>query len=307
MSGKNARRESARQALFSGKLDTEGMEDVLALYRDLFELTEKTPTLVRDKKELTSDEARMRLAEGFALIDPGDLLPAPEKMAAMVKDVVQILGRHSEDPGALMEDMANLTTETARLNDLARTFLTEGEGALRKELLLIQGANPEVVTFVLFNALKGSFLFAAGRCESIDISAWEKGSCPVCGGEPAVGYVMGEGGKRYLICFRCETHWRFKRLTCPYCDHESPKETGFLYSEDADYKTLSAGVCNECQAYIKGWRIEGDDLGDMHPEVEDLKTPGFDRAVEEEGFSRGAPNIYGVWIGTMAEEGGNLG
>ncbi len=302
MSDHNARRESSHQALFSGKLDIEGMDDVLALYRDLFELTENSPLWTRDQKELTSDEAQMRLAEGFALIDPGDLLPGPEAMAAMVKDVVQILGRHSEDPDALMEDMGNLTAEPARLNDLARTFLTEGEEALRKELLLIEGANPEVVMFVLFNAMKGSFLEAAGRCEGIDTSAWEKGCCPVCGGEPAVGYVMGEGGKRYLICFRCESHWRFKRLTCPYCGHESPKETGFLYSEDADYKTLSAGVCNECQAYIKGWRLEGDELGDMHPEVEDLKTPGFDRAVEEEGFSRGAPNIFGVWIGTVTEE-----
>jgi len=44
-------------------------------------------------------------------------------------------------------------------------------------------------------------------------------------------------------------------------------------------------------------------MGDMHPEVDDLKTPGFDRGVEEEGFSRGAPNIYGVWIGTLTEEG----
>ncbi|MDF1526087.1 MAG: formate dehydrogenase accessory protein FdhE [bacterium] len=302
MSDQNTRRESARQALFSGKLDIEEMDDVLALYRDLFEFNEKTSLPARDQKGLTSDQAKMRLTEGFSLIDPGDLLPDPEAMAAMVKDVVRILGRHSEDPDALMEDMANLTAEPARLNDLARTFLTEGEEALRKELLLIKGANPEVLMFVLFNALKGSFLFAAGRCEGIDISAWEKGSCPVCGGEPAVGYMMGEGGKRYLICFRCESHWQFKRLTCPYCDHHSPKESGFLFSEDADYKTLSAGVCNECQAYIKGWRLEGDELGDMHPEVEDLKTPGFDRAVEEEGFSRGAPNIFGVWIGAVTEE-----
>ena len=171
MSDHNLRRESAHQALFSGKLDIEGMDDVLVLYRDLFELTEKSPLWTRAQKELTSDGAQMRLAEGFALIDPGDLLPGPEAMAAMVKDVVQILGRHSEDPDALTEDMANLTAEPARLNDLARTFLTEGEEALRKELLLIEGANPEVVMFVLFNVLKGSFLEAAVRCEGIDTSA----------------------------------------------------------------------------------------------------------------------------------------
>jgi len=302
MSDKNAKRESARQALFSGKLDVEGMDDVLSLYRDLFELTEKKAPPGKDQRELTDDEAHMRLAEGFALIDPGDLLPGPDEMATMVGEVVQILARHSEDADALVEDMADLTVEPARLGDLTRTFLGEGEEALRRELLLIKGANPEVVMFVLFNALKGPFLEAAARCDAIDTSAWEKGYCPVCGGEPAVAYMMGDGGKRHLICFRCETHWPYRRLTCPYCGHENPKESGYLYSEDTDYRTLSASVCNECQAYIKEWRVEGDELGDNHPEMEDLKTPGFDRAVEEEGFSRGAPNIYGVWIGTVADE-----
>jgi len=305
MSEKNAGHETAHRALFSGKLDIEGMDDVLALYRDLFELNEKTPLPARDQKELTSDQAQMRLTEGFSLIDPGDLLPGPEAMVAMVKEVAQVLAQHSEDAEALMEDIVNLTAEPEKLSDLARTFLIEGEEAFRKELLLIQGANPEVVMFVLFNALKSCFLEAAGRCREIDTSTWEKGCCPVCGGEPAVGYVLGDSGKQYLICFRCESHWRYKRLTCPYCGHENPRESGFLYSEDSDYKTLSAGVCKECQTYIKGWRLDGDELGDMHPEVEDLKTPGFDRAVEEEGFSRGAPNIYGVWIGNVAEEEGS--
>jgi FdhE protein len=304
MSDKTAKSESARQALFAGDLDVEGMDDVLALYRDLFELTEKAPPLGKDLRELTSEESEMRLAEGFALIDPGDLLPDPEEMAARVKEVVHILARHSEDADALSRDMPALTDEPARLNDLARIFLGEGEEALRKELLLIEGVNPEVVMFVLFNALKGPFLEAAANCETIDMSAWEDGYCPVCGGEPAVAYMMGEGGKRHLICFRCETNWPYRRLTCPYCGHENPKDSGYLYSEDADYRTLSASVCNECQAYIKEWRVEGDELGDIHPQIEDLKTPGFDRAVEEEGFSRGAPNIYGVWIGTAIDEGG---
>jgi len=303
MSDRTARRESARRALFSGNLDIEGMDDVLALYRNLFEITEKKGALGKDQRELTDDEAQMRLAEGFTLIDPEDLLPGPEEMAGMVREVVQVLVRHSEDSDALEKDMASLTDEPVKLSDLTRTFLSEGEEALRRELLLVEGANPEVFMFVLFNALKSPFLEAAARCEMIDTSSWEEGCCPVCGGEPAVAYVMGEGGKRHLICFRCETHWNYRRLTCPYCGHQNPGESGYLFSDDSDYRALSANVCNECRTYIKGWRIEGDEMGDMHPEVDDLKTPGFDRGVEEEGFSRGAPNIYGVWIGTLTEEG----
>ena len=304
MSDKNIKRESARQSLFSGNMDSEGMDDVLGLYRDLFELVEKLPAEGSDQKDLTEDEVGMRLSEGFTLIDPGDLLPGPDEVAARVGAVVKVLSRHSEDADSLKEDMASLIAEPARLWELARTFLGEGEKALRNELLKIEGANPEVVMFVLFNALKNTFLQAAASCEEIDTSVWEKGYCPVCSGEPAVSYMMGEGGRRYLICYKCQTHWRFKRLACPYCGDESANESGYLYSEDPEYRTLSASTCNECQAYIKGWRVEGEDLDEVHPELEDLKTPAFDRAVEEQGFSRGAPNIYGVWIGTVTDEDG---
>lgn len=304
MAQSNERRDSARRTLFEGSLDVEGMEDVLELYRDLFLLLEEKTPQGRSKREMTSEETRMRLAEGFTLIDPGDLLPEEEELSKRVREVVQVLTRHSEDPGLLTRDMAGLKDEPGELVRLAGTFLSEGEEALRKELEQTAGANPEVVMFVLFNALKGLFLGAAAQCEREDLSGWEKGYCPVCGGQPAVAYTLGEGGKRHLICFRCETHWAFRRLTCPYCEHESPKESGYLFSDDPLYRALSASVCGECQAYIKGWRVEGDSLGEVHPEIEDLKTPGFDRAVEEEGFSRGAPNIYGVWIGTAAEEEG---
>jgi FdhE protein len=113
--------------------------------------------------------------------------------------------------------------------------------------------------------------------------------------------MKGEGGKRYLICFRCEAHWRFRRLVCPYCGKEDPEQTGLIYSDDAGYRNLSANVCSQCRSYIKTWRIEGDELDDLHPQIEDLKTPGFDQALEDEGFSRGGPNIYGVWIGSLGE------
>ena len=304
MSDKNIKRESARRSLFSGKMDTEGMDDVLGLYRDLFELVEKDPAWGSDPRDLTGDEVGMRLSEGFTLIDPGDLLPRPDEVAARAGAVTKVLARHSEDADSLKDGMAGLITESDRLWELARTFLGEGEEALRKELLQVEGANPEVVMFVLFNALKSAFLQAAASCEAIDTSVWEKGYCPVCSGEPAVSYMAGEGGRRYLICYKCETHWRFKRLACPYCGEESANDSGYLYSEEPEYRTLSASTCNECQAYIKGWRVESDELGDVHPELEDLKTPGFDRAVEEQGFSRGAPNIYGVWIGAVTDEEG---
>jgi hypothetical protein len=302
MSDKNPERESAHKTLFSGGMDVEGMDEVLALYRDLFDLAEKKPSAGRPKRGLTDEEAQVRLAEGFTLVDLKDLLPEPGALASDVADVVQILGRYSEDTEALEKDLAGLVEDQARLVELARIYLDEGEETLRNKLLSIEGVNPEVVMFVLFNALKGAFLHAAAANSALDTSSWEERYCPVCGGDASVSYMVGEGGKRHLICFRCEAHWRFRRLVCPYCGVENPEHSGILYSDNTIYRDLSANVCSECRSYIKGWRIDGDELDDLNPQIEDLKTPGFDRAVEEEGFFRGAPNIFGVWIGALTEE-----
>jgi len=299
MEGRNEKR---RSALFSGKMDMEDMENVLALYRDLFQLNEMDPPLDRPPRELAEKEVRMRLAEGFTLVDPEEILPDGPELAIRIRDVLKILQRHSEDPDSLTGDLKDLIDQPGRLDLLVGTFLREGEESVRKSLASMKDVNPEVAIFVLFNALKVPFLGAARRCRGIDTTAWEKGSCPVCGGEPAVACLIGEGGKRFLICFRCETRWRYRRMACPYCGHEDPKESVFLYSEDADHGALSASVCGQCLSYIKGWRVEGEDPGELCPEIEDLKTPGFDRAVQEEGYLRGAPNVFGLWIGSPDEE-----
>ena len=216
MSDNTPLRESARKALFSGSMDVEGMDDVLALYRDLFDLAEKELPAGKPGRSLSAEEAQMRLAEGFMLVDLKDLLPDPVTLASSVESVVQILSTHSEDADALKKDMAGLMDDKTSLAALARIYLDAGEESLRKELQSLEGANPEVVMFVLFNALKGKFLQASADNSSVDTSAWKRGYCPVCGGEASVSYMLGEGGKRYLICFRCEAHWRFKRLECPY-------------------------------------------------------------------------------------------
>ena len=302
MSGINTRHDSARRSLYSGKLDVEGMDHLLGLYRDLFRFNEEECASTANRKGLAHEEAKMRLAEGFVLNDPADLLLDPDEIKVRAGEVIQILVRHSEDAEGLKKDAAILTAQPPELNGLAQTYLAEGEEALRNELEPVKGSNPEVVMFVLFNALKSSFLQAAARCDGIDTSPWGKNYCPVCGGEPAVSYLVGEGGRKYLICFRCETHWRYRRFSCPKCGHEDPGESLFLYAESRVYRNVSASVCRECQTYIKTWRVEGRHLGDTHPEIEDLKTPGFDNAVEEKGFYRGSPNIYGVWIGTLTDE-----
>ena len=77
------------QYVVSREGPVEGMDDVLTLYRDLFEVTEKSSPSGGDQRELTVEEAQMRLGEGFALIDPGELFPGPAlKRAPKIADAI---------------------------------------------------------------------------------------------------------------------------------------------------------------------------------------------------------------------------
>jgi hypothetical protein len=302
MSEDTIRNKSFRESLFSGSMDEEGMESVLQLYRDLFPVSHAGAGEGSEARELGEEEVQMRLGEGFTLMEPAEILPTAEDLAKRAGEVIEVLAGHSDDGEAVTGSMASLLEDPGVFHELAATYLKEGEAVLREKLGGMEGVNPEVVMFVLFNSLKGSFLKAAESFVHLDTGKWEHGRCPVCGGEPAVAYTIGEGGKRHLICHRCETHWRYRRLSCPYCGHENPKDSGYIFSEESEYKAMTSNLCGECRSYIKSWRVESDNLDDLHPEVEDLKTPGFDRAVEEESYRRRSPNIFGVWIGAVEDE-----
>lgn len=297
------RENSFRDALFSGGMDLDCMDNLLALYRDLYPLRRPGPA-AGVKLELPSDEEiSMRLQEGFTLLDTQALLPAGEDLSNLARDVAGILAGYSEDPDSVNGAVERLLEDPAGLSGMLGAYLTGSDSGLKEKVQSRERINPEAVVFVVFNTLKGIFLSAGQQFAEIRTEDWSRGRCPVCGGEPAVSYMAGEGGKRFLICHRCETSWRFRRLVCPFCEHESPGESSFLYIEEPEYRAMTAYVCKQCGFYIKTWRVEDEDLGALHPEVEDLKTPGFDAAIESEGYKRGAPNIFGVLISDVVSEG----
>ncbi|MBN1366213.1 MAG: formate dehydrogenase accessory protein FdhE [Syntrophaceae bacterium] len=77
---------------------------------------------------------------------------------------------------------------------------------------------------------------------------WEKGYCPICGEFPSIALIEEEGGKRFLHCSSCGQDWRFTRISCPYCEKETPKDMEYFYIEN---KTQEAAfVCDKCKKYL---------------------------------------------------------
>ena len=114
--------------------------------------------------------------------------------------------------------------------------------------------------------------------------------CPCCGSAPVGGVLMagdGRGGLRYLECALCATRWHRVRAHCCLCDSDAAVE--YLGIEGSKGE-VQAEACPACSGYIKLFfeaRAPGID-----PVADDLATLVLDVLVGEDGFARGAPNLF---------------
>lgn len=84
--------------------------------------------------------------------------------------------------------------------------------------------------------------------EHVDLTLWEGGQCPCCGGPPVISY-FDKDGTRNLVCGSCYTTWRYKRIGCPFCGEQNHENLRVLETED--YPGWVAMVCKTCHGAIK--------------------------------------------------------
>ena len=83
----------------------------------------------------------------------------------------------------------------------------------------------------------------------IDFAGWQRGTCPLCVGEPDLA-VITPAAERILICARCNARWRFHQLTCPFCLNDDRKKITSFASRDGRYRLYA---CDVCDRYIKAY------------------------------------------------------
>jgi len=82
----------------------------------------------------------------------------------------------------------------------------------------------------------------------VDQERWRRGYCPVCGGNPDIGFLDKEEGGRWLVCSRCDAEWIFKRLECPYCGTADQNALAYFTDDKGLYRLY---VCEQCKHYLK--------------------------------------------------------
>jgi formate dehydrogenase maturation protein FdhE len=112
-----------------------------------------------------------------------------------------------------------------------------------------------------------------------DLAAWNRGTCPLCGGEPDLA-VITPAADRLLICSRCSARWPFAQITCPFCLNEDRGRITSFASRDGQYRLYA---CDVCERYLKAYDARRASRPVM-PVVDGVATLPLDAAAIQRGY-----------------------
>ncbi|MFC1504318.1 formate dehydrogenase accessory protein FdhE [Spirochaetota bacterium] len=117
--------------------------------------------------------------------------------------------------------------------------------------------------------------------DNIDLESWDKGTCPLCGGEPLMARLDKESGKKWLYCSLCRTEWIFRRIVCPFCGNEEHETIKYFYTDKNE--AYRVDVCDACKRYTK--TIDARKIFQVRDLfIENLASLAYDIVAEKDGF-----------------------
>jgi FdhE protein len=261
--GRRLRQEAAKRPELASIID---------LYCALLEA--QAQARVEPGAALDDEEATARLRQGLPLLAPEALAADGPALADLCDRIASIVAEHQPE---LADDVAAvrawLNREREHLGALAVEYLREGR--------IGEGEEDGLLAFIFDSALR-PFLRAWAEVLGplVEDGAWYRGSCPVCGGEPDFAALDRQGGRRRLLCSRCDSEWTFQRVACPFCANDDPRRLAYYPSDDGAYRL---NVCEACRRYIKTIDLR-EVAGDRLLAVERILTVGMDLAAQEAGY-----------------------
>ena len=242
-----------------------------------------------DLAGLDIERCQKRNSEGLPFLQPEDIKIDWGLFDSLFGRIGQISRQHAERPDSI-GSWPSISGNSGEWHDTLLKGLLE-DGAMLGRVAERTGISLDVFTFLACQTA-APFLeaYAERLRESVDDSAWLKGNCPICGGEPLMGKLEQEVGKRILQCHLCRTEWESRRLECPFCGNNDQETLRYFYDEqEPDYRVE---VCDLCKAYLKTVDTRKRE-GEPALLAENVATIHLDLVAEQEGYRRETSRLFG--------------
>jgi formate dehydrogenase maturation protein FdhE len=121
---------------------------------------------------------------------------------------------------------------------------------------------------------------ASAALTGLDLTAWNRTTCPACGAEPDFA-VIARDGRRHLSCHRCLTQWPWHAWACPRCENADQQTISSFASRDGYYRIYA---CGKCERYLKAFDCRTAPRPFL-AEVDLIATLPLDAAAMAKGFT----------------------
>lgn len=274
--------EQRRQRLTQLRRLRPQFNEIFDFYEHLYAFLAKQPNaFVSIASAATAD--RVQHDAGFPLLQSTSFQVDGPSFGAFLRALIAVLQRHGrqgqEDLARIDQALADATLDPTPLFGAyvgrERTRFAADAAHLGIEPAILEYLLGLACGFALHGAREQGLKAAEGE--------WRQGYCPLCGGVPVMGELVGDEGRLLLHCGTCGQSWPGARRTCTVCGNQDEKTLEyFTAGEDQGYRV---NVCRKCDSYLKV--VDSREAGtDLPMDLEDVATLHLDLLAQREGFTR---------------------
>jgi FdhE protein len=228
--------------------------------------------------QLPDELIRIKRRENLPLVMASEMIFDPPISENLLRELCRI----AIDSGSNLAEAAQaLSGQSQKAAALFGPFLNGQEADVLAGADAV-GVEPKALAFFLYHSLRPSLCHCAAQLAvHLDpSSSGEQGYCPVCGCQPAIAWLEGEG-QRYLFCSFCWHKWPLNRARCPFCGSREQQGLLYLYSEEE--KEYRVDACQTCRKYIK--TVDARVPGRLfYPPLEQVASLHLDLKAAEAGY-----------------------
>jgi hypothetical protein len=194
-----------------------------------------------------------RLAAGQPLLHFDEIPLDWSDFRRLFREAADTLRRHGMMDEGECQRVHALTRDGDALPPLARWWYNTAADPDHAGDAPIEEA--ELLHHALLHALRPFLMRSAEAIlPNVDLRSWQRGSCPLCGGDP--DFAVWSATERQLLCGRCAGQWTYPDPQCAFC---GTADAAQLHSFGGSSRIYRVEACDACHRYLKGFdsRIAG--------------------------------------------------